>query len=778
MPRLLARFLRRSGPYGGWTPLLLTLAAVACLPAALMLVGRPFLGSKPVTALGPITGSLLALTILAVLAGLRLARSSFSAGTAAVLGGLLGGGLVATLIGRLIPPLPLLWTELGFAVEWLLQRGETLTGQRLPLALAAASLWQQLSDLGFRLRWDLESIVLGGSLWDTTAYLLLAAFLLWSIGLFAAWRIYRRRSALVGLLPSGTILSIVTFFHPQAAVYLFIYLFCTLWLLAACQLWARWERWEESKTDYPDDIGTELAMSLAPWILAVIMLAAFFPTTGFWKVSHAFWDGMEAVFGPFEGGYAGGPGSGEGLPRSHLLGSGAELGRNVVLYVASNDPPPPLSDAEKMIETGPEPPRRYWRGATYDVYTGRGWTNSPLETRTVSPGQPLESNAPAGFELRQDFDLIAPDGESLYAANSPWGVDHAVETRWRSAGDLAEVIRSADRYTVISRPPESTIPELRARPPAATTLLPELAERYLALPDTLPQRVRELAEQVTSGAEADYDKALAIETYLRTYPYTLDLPQPPDDRDVVDYFLFDLQEGYCDYYASAMVVMARAVGVPARFATGYAQGSYDYDTRRWVVTEKDSHSWVEVYFDGLGWVEFEPTAGQRALTRPGGQSARRPLVPPLPPRPVRWWQQVPWSLLAMGAVLVLLVAIVVWIWLPGQRRDAMADELVRDRHWRLTRWGARLGQPLRDGQTPQEYGTTLNDALHARGQASRWSAVRQAGTQAPAGVEHLTDAFIRAQYGSQPITNRESWQIRELWTRLRRWLWWLWLERK
>ena len=241
----------------------------------------------------------------------------------------------------------------------------------------------------------------------------------------------------------------------------------------------------------------------------------------------------------------------------------------------------------------------------------------------------------------------------------------------------------------------------------------------------------------------------------------------------MDYFLFDLQEGYCDYYASAMVVMLRAVGVPARLASGYAQGTFDHEARRWVVTEQEGHSWVEVFFDGTGWVEFEPTTGRPALVRPGGENLARPTLPPLPPRPAGWWQRVPWGLVAIGVILLLLVAAVAWLWRP--RRTIASAELVRDRQARLLRWGARLGQPLRDGQTAREYGQTLGQKLHSRGQDSRLPQARRASAEAPAQIEHLSESFVRAQYGRQPVTDREAWQIRDLWTRLRRHLQWLWL---
>ncbi|MCL2398523.1 MAG: transglutaminase-like domain-containing protein [Defluviitaleaceae bacterium] len=132
---------------------------------------------------------------------------------------------------------------------------------------------------------------------------------------------------------------------------------------------------------------------------------------------------------------------------------------------------------------------------------------------------------------------------------------------------------------------------------------------YLSLPDTLPQRVIDLAKDITRYYYTDYDRIRALQEYLIQFPYTLSPSRVPRDRDFVDYFLFDGQEGYCVYYASAMVVMSRAIGIPARYAEGFLLPAHrDTETGLFTVTNRNAHAWAEVYFEGFGWLIVETTA--------------------------------------------------------------------------------------------------------------------------------------------------------------------------
>lgn len=133
--------------------------------------------------------------------------------------------------------------------------------------------------------------------------------------------------------------------------------------------------------------------------------------------------------------------------------------------------------------------------------------------------------------------------------------------------------------------------------------------RYLRLPKELPERVSKLAGEITSAADNDYDRVKAIESYLsKNYKYTLEPGNIPQNRDFVDYFLFDSKEGYCTYYASAMTVLVRSIGIPARYVEGYKLPSKPVSGKSYEVTNKEAHAWVEVYFEGFGWIPFEPTS--------------------------------------------------------------------------------------------------------------------------------------------------------------------------
>jgi len=130
--------------------------------------------------------------------------------------------------------------------------------------------------------------------------------------------------------------------------------------------------------------------------------------------------------------------------------------------------------------------------------------------------------------------------------------------------------------------------------------------------------VKALAHQVMDDLPNAYARAEALETFLRSppYSYSAQVKATPPGRDPVDYFLFDLKQDFCEYFASAMVVMLREEGIPARLVEGFTTGTFDSASNAFVVREQDAHAWVEAYFPQYGWIEFEPTPSQPPFARP------------------------------------------------------------------------------------------------------------------------------------------------------------------
>ena len=149
--------------------------------------------------------------------------------------------------------------------------------------------------------------------------------------------------------------------------------------------------------------------------------------------------------------------------------------------------------------------------------------------------------------------------------------------------------------------------------------------QYLELP-LGTERVQELARRLAANACNAYDKAMAMQRYIeKTCPYTLAGEPTPPSTDAVDYYLFTTKEGACDLAGSAMAIMCRSVGIPARVAVGYLEGMEDPATDARILREADSHLWVELFFPGYGWVTFNPApVSVDAPTDPGARWRARP----------------------------------------------------------------------------------------------------------------------------------------------------------
>ena len=281
-----------------------------------------------------------------------------------------------------------------------------------------------------------------------------------------------------------------------------------------------------------------------------------------------------------------------------------------------------FGDDVHFIVTSDSP--RYWRTWVYDVYKSSGWTNSEVveypqgHELLVDRDEYLTGRKEIAFDvevfLKTDILLTAGHFVSSDVPVSLHSLE-PVENDSQDGQPVSEnIIAAITPYTLdIGQKYQVTSSVISATPgelAEAGTDYPEKVTRYyLQLPDSLPEQVRILSANITVNATTPYEKALAISDNLSQFSYSLKADNPPEGVDAVEFFCFTEQSGACGDFATAMVVLLRAAGVPSRFCTGYRYGEVDPDTGNYIVLVSNRHAWAEVYFPGYGWVEFESTPG-------------------------------------------------------------------------------------------------------------------------------------------------------------------------
>ncbi|MFK7895900.1 MAG: DUF3488 and DUF4129 domain-containing transglutaminase family protein [Myxococcota bacterium] len=265
----------------------------------------------------------------------------------------------------------------------------------------------------------------------------------------------------------------------------------------------------------------------------------------------------------------------------------------------------------------------YWRGLAFDRFDGRNWSISDSER--VADRKPISGIGRFGIQIR-------PETETALAAQriirEPVNADviftNGQVARIQGPFQNIEADRNGGlylpgrgderiRYTIWSQTAErraARLTEDRAEPPLESRRGgPQRAKRYLQLPENLDPKVKEHAETIAGGAHSDFEKAWQIQQDLRENGKYTDAPPPLGDENTspIEAFILGAQEGHCEYFASAMVVLARSQGLPARLVNGFAGGVQNDVGGFLEVTRADAHAWVEVHFEEAGWVRFDPT---------------------------------------------------------------------------------------------------------------------------------------------------------------------------
>ena len=709
-------------------------------------------------------GLLLPLAALSLLLGLALARSPFPGWLAAGISVILGLEIVVIRVGQLGLEL-LSLVRLTAGLVWQVWRWPVAGPPEFqPLLLGLAGFVVDIATVLGRVAGWLQAVVAGTASFEPVAVAFIWALAVWLVTAWAGWAIYRRQQPLQAIAPAGTLLVVTLSYSGSQLWVLPVVLGATLLLMALIGHINRERFWQNTGIDYAVEVRLDLAVAVIPVALGLVLLAYMAPSVSLRRVARSaqelIW-GQPIAAGPVAKSLGLQPRRGEpgpfdrvryaGLPRRHLIGSGPELSQQLVMVIQTTRP----EDGPGRVEAG-SPVRRYWRSLTYNQYTGRGWVTGPTQTGEFEAGDPVSSvNLPGRFFQQEVRRMDSEEGGLVHFSGSLLTVHQDYRAALRSDSDLFGATVDTPQYLADSWLPVVSKTELRA----AGSQYPDWVQRrYLVLPKQVPARVLGLARDLTATEPTPYDRARAIEAYLRRFPYTLDLPPPPD-QDVVDYFLFEEQRGYCDYYATAMVVLARAAGLPARLVIGYVGESSPANPDRFVITEADAHAWPEIYFPDYGWIEFEPTAGRPDLNRPEERDTTLLAAEWALAAESTAGAEIDLSPVWRGLLAVLAILAVVGVGWPAAdswrlRRLGPAAAAAVLYH-RLNRYGRRLKLPAWAGDTPYEFAGLLAGRLAALSQAGR-----RADLLAPAAQEirRLADLYVQVSYSPHPPTPADQAQ--------------------
>ncbi|PER51326.1 protease [Bacillus thuringiensis] len=289
----------------------------------------------------------------------------------------------------------------------------------------------------------------------------------------------------------------------------------------------------------------------------------------------------------------------------------------------------PFKADPTIVFTAQTQNKQYWRVETKDFYTGKGWevSENPKKISFKNKNDIVSwyeqntktESTEAKITMQKSYPhLTYPAGLVSVEASSDvsYSADPFSEKIYTMNGDASTTLHS---YKLTYEIPEFSIENLKAvKANAGQETNPYFITKYTQLPESLPQRVKDLAVNLTNDKDNRYDKVLAIENYFTDNSFTYESTNvlyPAKSQDYVDQFLFDTKSGYCNNFSTSMIVLLRSARIPARWVKGYTEGTLDNTLASadgedvYTITNDNAHSWVEVYFPGYGWIPFEPTKG-------------------------------------------------------------------------------------------------------------------------------------------------------------------------
>jgi transglutaminase-like putative cysteine protease len=468
-----------------------------------------------------------------------------------------------------------------------------------------SSFGEKLTRLAILVNNWITQVLAGEAASDPTVFVLFLGASVWCATFVGSFILARSGRIWDAVIFNGACLVInvsvaLTNLYPD----LIVFTLAVLVLLVRIHIVNLQDRWVKQNIVPSGEMDWRLLRGGLTWTTVLVILALVTPRVGAAEVLNGAWSTFEGPYHSVEAEwqrfFAGvsGPSRLRGVSFSDSirLGQAPNLGDRVIMTVEA-------------------PSGHFWRAVTYDFYTGAGWRSTESDKADKIALAMTDRDT---FQAR--FDIIVPHSNILFAANEPLKADvpyqfyTGADKSYSTSLHALNRSQAAGTYTVTSLVSVADKQTLRK---VAPTYSDYMKSKYLQLPSTLPQRVKTLAHQVMDNIPNAYDRAEALESFLRgpPYSYSAQVKATPPGKDPVDYFLFDLKQDFCEYFASAMVVMLREEGIPARLVEGFTTGTFDNASNAWVVREQDAHAWVEAYFPGYGWIEFEPTPSQPPFAR-------------------------------------------------------------------------------------------------------------------------------------------------------------------
>ncbi len=655
--------------------------------------------------------------------------------------------------------------------------------------------------LAGRLLLGLSEFTAGRPVKDPLFFVAILCIPYWFAALISGYQLTRYGNALAAVLPSGILMFVIFLNHYTTRDYSWIfglYLFVALLLLGRQKYLRDRKAWRKQHVQVSAESGMDFNNTIMVSAAILILVAWLAPSTltfnaeakSAWQaISNRIFSKNERLENIFAAAKQ------EPIPSNDFYRNELALGTEAIQSQA-------VAFLVHIPKTAIELPRLYWRGRVYDRFENGRWVTTEVkvanyELKNSSFKLPDTKNR---IRMNFTFNTYIKGQTILYSAAQPLSVNHAAIIVYKKIPDVAFMdimvvqasskLEAGETYQAAALIANPTIPELRA---AGSEYPAWISDRYLQLPENFSARIQALALDITAGQDNPYDKAAAITNYLRTeIQYTPAISFPKENIDPLEYFLFDVKQGFCNYYASSEVLMLRSIGIPARLAVGFAQGEVNLQNTFYTVRERDAHAWPEVYFPNFGWIEFEPTGNQNTLDRP----EERKIVPTATPDPlgplgrkpifqedstipeaagktaeILTRAQIIQIVITIGIVLLLLIAFLLKRrFAPNTRTAQILKNIVERNGWESPAWLNRwvrwtsltpiersfqsintglqwMGKPQPVHVTPAERARTLMELIPSAAPAIE-TLLR----------EHQSALFSRRE-GNASLTRRAAWNV-------------------